>query len=139
MRRIAIAILLLLTINLSGQIRKDYQDHLVVGVAIGWSGGVMGWTFDKPLLTGIAAGVVIGGGKELIYDKWLGQGTPEWEDFAFTVGGAIIGAAVVKLLHTDNKRWVYGNTRIEPISYRNYPMLNYNNTWNGTQRSNRTR
>ena len=29
----------------------------------------------------------IGGLKELIYDKWMQKGTPEWWDFIFTIFG----------------------------------------------------
>lgn len=42
----------------------------------------------------LAAGITLFGwgfGKEIVYDKWMGKGTPEWMDFAADIVGTVIG------------------------------------------------
>jgi hypothetical protein len=42
-------------------------------------------------ITSVSALIVfaIAGGKELVWDKYLQKGTPDWNDFAFTIAGPI--------------------------------------------------
>jgi hypothetical protein len=46
-----------------------------------------GW--DK--FIAIAVGVAVGAAKEVIWDKWLGRGTPEFYDFVATMIGVFVG------------------------------------------------
>ena len=41
----------------------------------------------------LAFGITIGLGiiKEIVYDKWMGKGTPEWEDFIADLIGVGLG------------------------------------------------
>jgi hypothetical protein len=101
-------LLLLITINCNAQLRKDYQDHFVVGTFLGFAGYSL--TMDKtPILYGIGTGVVVGGLKE-IYD--IKHGTPEWQDFGYTVLGAAVSSLI---LHTiiKSKTFTYGNTYVD--------------------------
>lgn len=41
---------------------------------------------------------VIGLAKELIYDKWMKEGTPEWMDWMFTILGGIVWSLTWKYL-----------------------------------------
>lgn len=47
---------------------------------------------------GLFVATVAGALKELVWDKWLKRGTPEWLDFWATVLGGVIGGLVVVLL-----------------------------------------
>ena len=92
-------ILLLLTSVCQAQLPKDKQNHLVCGSAIGfWASSA---TINKPVINSlcwsIGSTVVIGGSKELIYDKWMGKGTPEWKDLGWTVIGGVTGWGIVTL------------------------------------------
>ena len=44
--------------------------------------------------TGVA--FVVGGSKELIYDKWMGKGNPDWKDFGYTIIGSVTGFGLVQ-------------------------------------------
>jgi uncharacterized protein YfiM (DUF2279 family) len=92
----------------SAQITKDKQDHFAAGVFIGFSSSSLTVNTNKSLITSLSSAVIIGGGKELIYDKWMGRGTPEFKDFAYTVAGSVTGWAIVKLfsLEAQKKRRV---------------------------------
>jgi hypothetical protein len=42
----------------------------------------------------LSAGITLfvwGFGKEIVYDKWMGKGTPEWMDFVADIMGTVIG------------------------------------------------
>lgn len=47
------------------------------------------WGYDKAIA--LFLGVIAGGAKELIWDKWWGRGTPEFDDFLFSLYGAFVG------------------------------------------------
>ena len=49
-----------------------------------------------PILTAAGITLVFGVGKEIVYDKWMGRGTPEWLDFLADVLG-VAAACVVYL------------------------------------------
>jgi hypothetical protein len=44
------------------------------------------WGYDKAIA--LFLGVIAGVAKELIWDKWWGRGTPEFDDFLFSLWGA---------------------------------------------------
>lgn len=68
----------------------DHRAHLIIGVPIGLVALTIFGTAWAPLV----AAVVIGFGKELVYDKLLGRGTPEWIDALCTsAGGAAVAVA----------------------------------------------
>jgi len=91
-------LLFLLTSHCKAQISKDKQDHLLAGTLIGFS--VSSITVDSKSVVSLAwsigTAVVIGGGKELIYDKALCMGTPEWKDFGWTMVGSVTGFGIVQ-------------------------------------------
>jgi len=93
-----ILMILFLSIQANCQIPKDKQSHLLAGSFIGFSTASL--TINaKPEISFICvlgSSTLIGGGKELIYDKWMGKGTPEFKDFAYTVAGGITGYAIVR-------------------------------------------
>lgn len=71
---------------------KDKKLHLLAGLALSILAGFLlcpKW--------GLVVASVIGAGKELVWDKWLEKGTPEWMDFWATVAGGLIGLAILKL------------------------------------------
>lgn len=72
--------------NVLNQIRKDDLLHILVSVII--------MTVLKLLLPWWIAAlltILIGILKELIWDKWLKKGTPEWRDIVSDIIGIIIG------------------------------------------------
>ena len=102
------------------QLPKDKQNHLVCGSAIGfWASSA---TINKPIINSfcwsVGSTVVIGGSKELIYDKWMGKGTPEWKDLGWTVIGGVTGWGIVigfkvmfnKIDHRKNKKYAIINS-----------------------------
>jgi len=94
-----IIIALLFTIVCSAQIPKDKQDHFAAGVLIGFSSTCITIEETKPAVSfayAIGSAAVIGAGKEIIYDKWMGRGTPELADAVYTVAGGVAGYVVVK-------------------------------------------
>jgi len=77
---------------------KDKKLHLEAGILISGASFFIGpqlekLVFDKPqihpMLWGVGMSTLAGAGKELIYDKALGRGTPELEDFYYTFIGGI--------------------------------------------------
>lgn len=82
----------------SSQLPKDKQAHLLAGTLIGFS--MSSITVDsKPVVSlvwSLGTTVVIGGGKELIYDKALRMGKPEWKDFGWTMAGSVTGFGIVQ-------------------------------------------
>lgn len=72
--------------NVLNQIRKDDLLHILVSVII--------MTVLKLLLPCWIAAILtmlVGILKELIWDKWLKKGTPEWRDIVSDIIGIIIG------------------------------------------------
>jgi hypothetical protein len=80
------------------EIGKDKWDHFHVGIAIGFISSAFFtlFTYNVLILGAIGVGVTLIAalGKELIWDKMLGKGTPEFLDVLFTVCGGILGAAI---------------------------------------------
>lgn len=72
--------------NVLNQIRKDDLLHILFSVII--------MTVLKLLLPWWIAAILtmfVGILKELIWDKWLKKGTPEWRDLLSDIIGIIIG------------------------------------------------
>lgn len=72
--------------NVLNQIRKDDLLHILFSVII--------MTVLKLLLPWWIAAILtmfVGILKELIWDKWLKKGTPEWRDIVSDIIGIIIG------------------------------------------------
>jgi uncharacterized protein YfiM (DUF2279 family) len=97
----------------SAQIAKDKQDHFAAGVLIGFSSSALTVNTNKSLITSLSSAVIIGGGKELIYDKWMGKGTPEFKDFAYTVTGSVTGWAIVKLFKSGTQKKRHGRSSVQ--------------------------
>ena len=108
----------------SGQIAKDKVDHLLAGGLIGFSTST--FMVEQPAINSLALSVgnatVIGGCKELVWDKWMGYGTPEWADLGATVAGSVIGWGITMafkgtILFVDKKNnykgMTLGNTKID--------------------------
>ena len=67
------------------KIRKDHLLHFIAGSYTVL--GTMMLTIDIVIIIAVLAFIAIG--KELIYDKWLGKGTPELSDVIATVLGGL--------------------------------------------------
>lgn len=73
--------------NILDKIRKDDLLHILFSIII--------MTVLKLLLPWWIAAILtmlVGILKELIWDKWLKKGTPEWRDIVSDIIGIIIGA-----------------------------------------------
>lgn len=96
---------------------KDKQDHFLAGSLIGFSVSTVTIN-QRPIVSlawSLGSAVVIGGSKELVYDKWMQKGTPEIKDFAYTVVGSAMGFGIVqgfKWFCNRIDRWKY--RRIQP-------------------------
>jgi uncharacterized protein YfiM (DUF2279 family) len=110
---VTILVALLFCRNCSAQVPKDKQDHFAVGVFIGFSGSSMTIGTNRSLIVSLSSAAIIGGGKELIYDKWMGRGTPEFKDFAYTVAGSVTGWAIVKLFKSGTQKKRHGRTSVQ--------------------------
>ena len=66
---------------------KDKWIHFFAGNYIALFAGVF---FANPLI-GLIMAVIAGAAKELIWDKLLNKGMPEWWDFIYTAVGGFIG------------------------------------------------
>ena len=93
-----ILMILFLSVQANCQIPQDKKAHLLCGTLIGTT--VSSVTINiKPLpsfIYVVGSSALIGGGKELVYDKWMGKGTPEWADLGYTVLGSITGYVAVR-------------------------------------------
>lgn len=56
-------------------------------------------SFVVHLLIAVGITLALGIAKELIYDKLLAKGTPEWNDFLADVVG-VVGAVLIKVVTT---------------------------------------
>lgn len=50
------------------------------------------------IAVGIAISVVLGGIKEIVWDKWMGKGCPDMEDMLADITGALGGGLVCYLI-----------------------------------------
>lgn len=50
---------------------------------------VLGW-FAPPWIAALLA-FLVGIGKEIVYDKWLKKGTPQWKDVVADLAGIALG------------------------------------------------
>ena len=55
------------------------------------------WSRDQMRLAFIV-GMVIGAGKELIWDMWWKKGTPEWKDMYFNVWAGLAGETLAYMI-----------------------------------------
>lgn len=77
--------------------RKDLQQHLIVGaaIAVGVFAVAYQWLPAVPAISiGLIASVVAGWAKEYIWDK-SGRGVVDAKDFHYTCIGGVIGSAAV--------------------------------------------
>lgn len=77
--------LILRVLNTLAAIKKDKLLHFIAGTYI-----FMFFAIFLQLWVALLIVAIIGAAKELYYDKILKKGTPELEDFLFTLGGGII-------------------------------------------------
>jgi hypothetical protein len=68
----------------------DKRLHLAAGFLISLVVGLV----VSPLFGFIAAGLA-GAAKELLWDWWLGKGTPDWFDFLATLIGATLALLLI--------------------------------------------
>lgn len=66
--------------------RIDGAEHLIAGILVMDAAQYMMPLWAAALLT-----LFVLGAKELVYDKWLGQGTPEWRDLFWGAVGMVLG------------------------------------------------
>lgn len=66
--------------------RRDYLLHLIAGTYI----YLLVCLLTSNNLLAMLSVILIGVGKELVYDKWLGRGTPEIEDAIITILGGVV-------------------------------------------------
>lgn len=71
--------------------KTDKLLHLLSGYVITITIGL--WL---PLL-GLLAGIVAGAGKELLWDKLLGKGTPELLDAVATIAGSMVAYLILMI------------------------------------------
>lgn len=67
-------------------LRIDGMEHLIIGILLI---SVMQWFL--PVWSAITFTLIILAGKEVVYDKWLRQGVPEWRDLFWGVVGMVLG------------------------------------------------
>lgn len=91
---------------------KDKQNHLIAGLALALSAGLLlypvlnliPWRWVQLLLLlgpaglGLLTASVAGAVKEIVWDWWMGRGTPEWLDFWATVAGGVVGLILIKFI-----------------------------------------
>ena len=73
--------------KLIDSIADDKKDHVLMGMVFGYPALLIGFIID--LITGTDFYLIVGGilaiiavgAKELVYDKWMKKGNPEWLDF----------------------------------------------------------
>jgi hypothetical protein len=100
-RNKALILLAALSISYSAEsqtIPKDKQLHLGAGAVIGAWGTLI--DYDKPSwrspVYGIGAATIAAAGKEIIMDKFMGWGNPEWKDFGNSVLGGAISVGLIE-------------------------------------------
>lgn len=81
-------------------IADDKKDHVLLGMFIGYPlqliGLVLDITFGLSIFFYIGSfiGIALVGGKEVIYDWYLGKGNPEWWDFIASAIPIIFGTLI---------------------------------------------
>jgi hypothetical protein len=50
------------------------------------------------MVLGSGIAILAGLAKELVWDKWMGKGTPSQMDFLFTLVGAILGGGLFQFV-----------------------------------------
>lgn len=73
-------------------LRIDGMEHLIAGILVV---SMAQWFFS--VWTAIALTLFILVGKEIIYDKWLRQGVPEWRDVFWGAVGMVLGLILKKI------------------------------------------
>lgn len=83
MIRLITIILLLLPLS-SYSLPKDKSKHLIISGIISTSTSIVVYEFTEnkkvSIISGVSTSLLIGLGKELIYDKVMRKGNPEFED-----------------------------------------------------------
>lgn len=72
---------------------RDKQMHFAAGLALSLLMGLL-CTPTWGLLTAVVMGAL----KEIIWDWWLGRGTPEFLDFVATVAGGVVGYLILAVM-----------------------------------------
>ena len=92
--------------------QRDKKLHLLAGLALSILAGLLFYPIVRLIPWrwlglfvmmgqvgfGLFVASLVGALKELVWDKWLKRGTPEWLGFWATVLGGIIGGLVVGVL-----------------------------------------
>ena len=68
----------------------DKKIHFIGSFAVCYALSLILITWQAALIT-----LALGAAKELVYDKLMGKGTPEWLDFAADAAGVIIAVLIV--------------------------------------------
>ena len=69
---------------------KDKKLHLLAGLAL----SILAGLFVYPMF-GLLIAAAVGALKEIIWDRLLKKGTPEFLDFVATVAGGVLGAVIL--------------------------------------------
>ncbi len=77
-------------------IREDWANHIILSLVLFLLGAIASQAagFDPmwQCIHGASFSLAVGAGKEMIYDRWMGKGTPSWADFGADCVG--VGLAV---------------------------------------------
>ena len=83
--------------------KEDKKKHVIAGIII----AITGWLITKykklSIWWALLPIVLIGGGKELIWDKWMAKGVCEWLDFVYTMGAGILIVVIIWLINYVKK------------------------------------
>ena len=73
--------------------RLDYIKHIIAGflISFGIAFLIQKLWLSELMLLSVVVTMIVGFGKELVWDKWLCRGTPEAEDLWFDLWGAMAG------------------------------------------------
>ena len=99
---ILLALLLIYVQSFCQIIPYDKQLHYAAGMMVGYPTAIFSYTYtenvSKTFLWTIGTTAFIAGTKEIVYDKWMERGTPEFKDFLWTMGGGLTGFGIVRLM-----------------------------------------
>ncbi len=95
---IILSVIVLSSVQTSKAWEQDKTKHVIAGTVITAATSALTFELTKnkrtAFLAGMAATIVAGAAKELIYDKAMGRGTPEFADFGATVMGMSVAVPI---------------------------------------------
>lgn len=79
--------------------KLDYFKHIIAGFLLSALTAfvIHIWSYKLMILSAVVA-FGVGVAKELIWDKWLKKGTPEWQDAFATLYGGLFASIIAYLI-----------------------------------------